>query len=125
MSSTFVPRENTRSKGGKRDREYVLTTLVPSLYHWRSRSPKAFCVSQDGVDEVLRGTGNMDSAYASWIGLPVVLQVELGDIKVPLRGKLLKDKGETVRIRIDGSDIDIYKTMILAVEEDAMVLLPA
>ena len=30
-----------------------------------------------------------------------------------------------MRIRIDGSDIDIYKTMILAVEEDAMVMLPA
>ena len=74
---------------------------------------------------VLKGAQVMDSAYASWIGLPVVLQVVLGDIKVPLRGKLLKDKGETVRIRIDGSDIDIYKTMILAVEEDAMVLLPA
>jgi hypothetical protein len=49
-----------------------------------------------------------------------------GDIKVPLRGKLLKDGGETVRMRIgDGWDVDIYKAMILAVEEDSMVLLPA
>ena len=30
----------------------------------------------------------MDMAYASWIGLPVVLQVVSGDIKVPLRGKV-------------------------------------
>jgi hypothetical protein len=67
----------------------------------------------------------MDSAYATWIGVPVVLQVVLGDIKVPLRGTLLKDGGETVRMRVDGWDIDIYKAMILAVEEDAMVLLPA
>jgi hypothetical protein len=67
----------------------------------------------------------MDSAYASWIGLPVVLRVALGDVKVPLRGKMLKDGGDTVRMRIDGWEIDIYKTMILAVEEDAMVLLPA
>ena len=68
----------------------------------------------------------MDSAYASWVGLPVVLRVALGDIKVPLRGKLLKDGGETVRMRIgEGWDVDIYKAMILAVEEDAMVLLPA
>jgi len=67
----------------------------------------------------------MDISYASWIGLQVVRKIVLGDSKVPLRGKLLKDKGETVRIRIDGSDIDIYKTMILAVEEDAMVMLPA
>jgi hypothetical protein len=68
----------------------------------------------------------MDSAYELWIGQPVVLQVALGDIKVPLRGKLLKDGGETVRMRIgDGWDVDIYKAMILAVEQDAMALLPA
>lgn len=68
----------------------------------------------------------MDSAYATWVGQSVVLQVALGDIKVPLRGKLLKEGGDTVRMRIgDGWDVDIYKTMILAVEEDAMALLPA
>jgi hypothetical protein len=68
----------------------------------------------------------MDNAYNTWIGQSVVLQVVLGDMKVPLRGKLLKDGGETLRMRIgDGWDVDIYKAMILAVEEDAMVLLPA
>ena len=68
----------------------------------------------------------MDSAYATWVGQSVVLQVALGDIKVPLRGKLLKEGGDTVRMRIgDGWDVDIYKTMILAVEQDAMALLPA
>jgi hypothetical protein len=68
----------------------------------------------------------MDNAYASWLGQPVVLQVALGDIKVPLRGTLLKDSDETVRMRIgEGWDVDIYKTMILAVEQDAMALLPA
>jgi len=68
----------------------------------------------------------MDSAFEAWIGQPVVLQVAVGDIKVPLRGKLLKDGGETVRMRIgEGWDVDIYKVMIVAVEEDSMVLLPA
>jgi len=68
----------------------------------------------------------MDSAYATWIGHPVVLQLALGDIRVPLRGKLLKDGGETVRMRIgDGWDVDIYKVMILAVEEDSMVVMPS
>ncbi len=68
----------------------------------------------------------MDDAFNAWIGQPVVLQVALGEIKVPLRGKLLKDGGDTVRMRIgEGWDVDIYKTMILAVEEDSMVLLPA
>jgi hypothetical protein len=68
----------------------------------------------------------MDKAFKAWIGQPVVLQVALGDIKVPLRGKLLKVGGETVRMRIgEGWDVDIYKAMIVAVEEDSMVLLPA
>jgi len=52
--------------------------------------------------------------------------VALGDIKVPLRGRLLKDGGETLRMRIgEGWDVDIYKTMVMAVEEDAMALIPA
>ena len=68
----------------------------------------------------------MESAFKSWVGQPVVLQVALGDIKVPLRGKLLKDGDDTVRMRIgEGWDVDIYKAMILAVEQDAMVMLPA
>lgn len=68
----------------------------------------------------------MESAFKSWVGQPVVLQVSLGDIRVPLRGKLLKDGADTVRMRVgDGWDIDIYKAMILAVEEDALVLLPS
>lgn len=68
----------------------------------------------------------MDSAFKTWIGQPVVLQVALGDIKVPLRGKLLKEGSETVRMRIgEGWDIDIYKAMILAVEQDSMTLFPA
>jgi hypothetical protein len=68
----------------------------------------------------------MDNAFKTWIGQAVVLQVVLGNIRVPLRGKLLKDGGETVRMRIgEGWDVDIYKAMIMAVEEDGMVLLPA
>ena len=68
----------------------------------------------------------MDNAFKAWVGHPVVLQVALGDIKVPLRGKLLKDGDDTIRMRIgDAWDVDIYKAMILAVEEDSMVLLPA
>jgi hypothetical protein len=75
--------------------------------------------------EALRGP-RVDNVFKAWVGQPVVLQVALGDIRVPLRGKLLKDGGETVRMRIgEGWDVDIYKAMILAVEEDSMVLLPA
>jgi hypothetical protein len=68
----------------------------------------------------------MVDAFQPWVGQAVVLQVALGDIKVPLRGKLLKDGNDTVRVRIgDGWDVDIYKAMIMGVEQDAMALLPA
>ncbi len=65
----------------------------------------------------------MVNTYGSWIGQAVVLQVALGDIKVPLRGKLLKDGDDTIRMRIgDGWDVDIYKAMIMGVEEDGTLL---
>lgn len=68
----------------------------------------------------------MQSGYNIWLGQAVVLQVALGDIRVPLRGKLLKENGDTVRMRIgDGWDVDIYKNMILKVEEDGLALMPA
>jgi len=68
----------------------------------------------------------MENAFKAWVGQSVLLQVALGDIKVPLRGTLLKDGSETVRMRIgEGWDVDIYKSMIMTVERDSMVLLSA
>jgi hypothetical protein len=68
----------------------------------------------------------MKSAFKPWVGQSVILQVALGDIKVPLRGTLLRDGIESVRMRIgEGYDVDIYKEMIMAVEQDALVALPA
>src|ERR1700730_4013131 len=102
--------------------QYVLTSPVPSLYHCRPRRCARFLFPSGCSSEGSR----MDSGFKTWIGQPVILQLALGDIKVPLRGKLLKDGDETVRMRIgEGWDVDIYKVMILAVEQDAMVLLPA
>ncbi len=63
----------------------------------------------------------MNSAYGEWLGQAVVLQVSVGDLKVPLRGKLLGESRDALRVRIgdgDGWDVDIFKTMIMAVEED-------
>ena len=68
----------------------------------------------------------MENAYKAWVGQSVLLQVALGDIKVPLRGTLLKDGSETIRMRIgEGWDVCIYKSMIMTVERDSMVLLSA
>ena len=56
-----------------------------------------------------------------WIGQAVILQVALGDLKVPMRGRVLEDSGMALRMRIgDAWDVDIFKTMILAIEEDAL-----
>lgn len=64
----------------------------------------------------------MDGGFALWMGQPVVLQVAAGDLKVPLRGKIVGESGDAVRFRIgEGWDVDIYKAMVLAVEEDNWV----
>jgi hypothetical protein len=61
----------------------------------------------------------MQSAYASWVGQAVVLQVAAGDLRVPLRGIIVGESDAAVRFRVgDTWDIDIYKSMILAVEQD-------
>ncbi|HEX2715745.1 MAG TPA: hypothetical protein VHM88_26480 [Candidatus Acidoferrales bacterium] len=61
----------------------------------------------------------MTSAYSVWFGQSVVLQVTAGDLKVPLRGTIIGESDAAVRFRIgEGWDVDIYKAMILAVEED-------
>jgi hypothetical protein len=61
----------------------------------------------------------MPSVYESWIGTPVVIQVSAGDLRVPLRGTIVSENDEAVRFRVgEGWDIDVFKNMILAVEED-------
>lgn len=61
----------------------------------------------------------MESAFALWVGRPVMLRVALGDCRVSVRGTLLKDGAETLKMRVaEGFDIDIYKDLILAVEEE-------
>ena len=61
----------------------------------------------------------MPSVYEAWLNQPVVLQVAAGELRVPLRGLIVGENDEAVRFRVgDGWDIDIFKNMILAVEED-------
>ena len=68
----------------------------------------------------------MQTGFNTWMGHAVVLQLALGDIQVPLRGRLLKESVDTIRMRIgEGWDVDIYKNMILGVEEDGLALVRA
>jgi hypothetical protein len=61
----------------------------------------------------------MDGAYALWLGQSVVLRLVVGNIRVPLRGRLLSETTDVVRLRIaDSWDVDIFKSMILAIEHD-------
>ncbi|MGB6430378.1 MAG: hypothetical protein WBF06_07315 [Candidatus Acidiferrales bacterium] len=61
----------------------------------------------------------MKSVYAAWIGQPVVMQLASDELRVPLRGTVVGETDAIVRFRLgDGLDIDIYKKMILAIEED-------
>lgn len=66
----------------------------------------------------MREAQAMQGGYSLWLGQPVVLQVAAGEIRVPLRGVIVGETNDAVRFRIgDGWDVDIYKNMVLAVEE--------
>jgi hypothetical protein len=60
----------------------------------------------------------MQNAFESWIGQQVVVQLGFGQIKLSLRGVLLRDQLETLLMRPEaGIDIEIAKTKILAIEQ--------
>ncbi|HTR47454.1 MAG TPA: hypothetical protein VMM16_08730 [Verrucomicrobiae bacterium] len=64
----------------------------------------------------------MEGAYAVWMGQPVILRVATGNLRVPLRGRLLSETDDVVRLRIaDSWDVDIFKSMVVAVEHDVPV----
>ena len=61
----------------------------------------------------------MEGGYAVWMGQPVVLRVAAGNIYVPLRGRLISESNDAIRLRIaDSWDVDIFKAMVLSVERD-------
>ncbi len=61
----------------------------------------------------------MEGGYANWMGQPVILRVVAGNMRVPLRGRLVSETNEVVRLRIaDSWEVDIFKSMVVAVEYD-------
>ena len=59
----------------------------------------------------------MEGGYELWMGQSVILRVVTGNLRVPLRGRLLSETNEAVRLRIaDSWDVDIFKSMFVAVE---------
>jgi hypothetical protein len=70
--------------------------------------------------QTLQSGADVRGVFTQWAEQSVVLQVKSADLRVPLRGVILGETQRSVRFRVDDSwDIDIYKHMILAVEEDS------
>src|SRR6476660_8093816 len=67
----------------------------------------------------------MSKTYSDWLGRRVVLQIETGESRVPLRGLVVNESNNALRFRLDGCwDVDIYKEMILRVEADDYEVFP-
>lgn len=66
-----------------------------------------------------KGVAALRSAFATWVGQTVILQVAVGEFRVPLRGVILDESDAAIRFRVGECwEIDIFKDMVLAVEED-------
>jgi hypothetical protein len=62
----------------------------------------------------------MRSAYTVWIGQAIVLRLAAAGLQAPVPGIIVGESENAIRFRIgQGWDIDIPKSMILAVEEDS------
>jgi hypothetical protein len=61
----------------------------------------------------------MEGSYTVWMGQPVILRVVAGNLRVPVRGRLVSETGSVLRLRIaDNWDVDIFKSMVVAIEQD-------
>ena len=73
-------------------------------------------------NEIPKGGDTMEGGYINWMGQPVILRVLAGNLRVPLRGRLVSESNEAVRLRISDSwDVDIFKSMVVAIEQDTPV----
>lgn len=64
----------------------------------------------------------MEGSYTIWMGQPVILRVVAGNLRVPVRGRLLNETTNVLRVRIaDNWDVDIFKSMVVAIEQDTPV----
>jgi CheY-like chemotaxis protein len=84
----------------------------------------------DGIDKLVDGIHSLANcatpaalhsrnAYSPWIGRQVGLQIAAGESPVLLRGFLVRESSDALRLRIEGSwDVDIFKEMILRVDAD-------
>lgn len=66
----------------------------------------------------------MEGSYTVWMGQPVILRVVAGNLRVPVRGRLMSETSSVLRLRIaENWDVDIFKTMVVAIEQDAPLVM--
>src|ERR1700733_5333521 len=97
------------------DSTSILPFLVPCTIGQVSASSQNDLAGSTETEEGM----TMEGAYEVWMGQPVILRVVAGNLRVPLRGRLLSETSDVVRLRIaDSWDVDIFKTMVVGVEHD-------
>ncbi len=66
----------------------------------------------------------MEGSYTVWMGQPVILRVVAGNLRVPVRGRLLSETSNVLRLRIaENWDVDIFKSMVVAIEQDTPLMM--
>jgi hypothetical protein len=66
----------------------------------------------------------MEGTYTVWMGQPVILRVVAGNLRVPVRGRLVSETSNVLRLRIaENWDVDIFKSMVVAIEQDTPLMM--
>lgn len=61
----------------------------------------------------------METAFADWVGHPVILRVQAGSLHAPVRGRLISQTPLSVCVEIaENWDVNIFKSMIAGIEYD-------
>lgn len=72
---------------------------------------------------ITAGTKDFSPVYSAWFGKPVVLLVVIRQCHVPMPCSIVGESVADVRVRIEpGWEMDVRKELILAIEEDTVVL---
>ena len=61
----------------------------------------------------------MSNAHSIWLGRRVVLQIDAGKSRLPLRGQVINESGNALVVRIEGWwDVATFEEMIVRMEAD-------
>ena len=68
-----------------------------------------------------QGTNDIPLGYSPWFGKPVVLLVAIRQCRVPMPCRIVAESISDVRVLLGpGWELNIWKELILALEEDAL-----